>query len=511
MEFTFDVKPRILIVDDSELNRSILSDILGEEFEIIEAKDGLEAINYLEQHTTEVSLVLLDMVMPVMDGMTALEIMKRKNWVDDIPVVVISADQQAENVEKAYRLGATDFIFRPFDSYIVYRRVVNTIMLYSKQRRLEELVTNQVYERSKNNRMLISVLSHIVEFRNGESGSHCLNINTITEKMLNAVMAKTDRYGISRADIPIICTASSLHDIGKIAIPETVLNKPGKLTDEEFAIMKTHSLEGAKMLNAVPLGADEPLMKRAYEIARWHHERYDGRGYPDGLSGDKIPISAQIVSIADVYDALTSERCYKAAFSHEKALDMIKNGECGTFNPLLLECLDEIAPQLKEDLGKETALHEQTNNDLRNITSELFTNPDLSSSNRSLQLLENEREKFGFFWDHTDEVYFEYFSESSVLTFSHGAEYLVDGGSMIVDPLKPGFFDDRLNAIVALELDKIINLTSYEYVDFKSEVDWNGVLYLIEGKTVWEFEGDEPILTSLYGRAYKKEKKVDII
>ncbi len=509
MEFTFDVKPRILIVDDSELNRSILSDILGEEFEIVEAKDGLEAINYLEQHTTEISVVLLDMVMPVMDGMTALEIMKRKNWVDDIPVIVISADQQAENVEKAYRLGATDFIFRPFDSYIVYRRVVNTIMLYSKQRRLEELVTNQVYERSKNNRMLISVLSHIVEFRNGESGAHCLNISTITEKMLNAVMAKTDQYGITRADIPLICTASSLHDIGKIAIPESILNKPGRLTDEEFAIMKTHSMEGAKMLHAVPLGADEPLMKRAYEIARWHHERYDGRGYPDGLSGDKIPIAAQIVSMADVYDALTSERCYKAAFTHEKALEMIKNGECGTFNPLLLECLDEIAPQLKEDLGKETALHEQTTQDLRNITSELFTNPDLSSSNRSLQLLETEREKFQFFWDNTDEVYFEYFAESSVLSFSHGADYLVDGGSMIVDPLKPGFFDDRLNAIVALELDKIINLTSYEYVDFKSEVDWNGVMYGIEGKTVWEFEGDEPTLTSLYGRAFKKEKKVD--
>ena len=263
------------------------------------------------------------------------------------------------------------------------------------------------------------------------------------------------------------------------------------------------------MLNAVPLGADEPLMKRAYEIARWHHERYDGRGYPDGLSGDKIPIAAQIVSMADVYDALTSERCYKAAFTHEKALEMIKNGECGTFNPLLLECLDEIAPQLKESLGKETALHEQTTQDLRNITSELFTNPDLSSSNRSLQLLETEREKFQFFWDHTDEVYFEYFAESSVLSFSHGADYLVDGGSMIVDPLKPGFFDDRLNAIVALELDKIINLTSYEYVDFKSEVDWNGVMYGIEGKTVWEFEGDEPTLTSLYGRAFKKEKKVD--
>lgn len=510
MDYTAN-KSRILIVDDSELNRSILSDILGEEFEIVEACDGLECISYLEQHYSEISLVLLDMVMPTMDGMAVLDVMNKKHWIEDVPVVVISADQQPENVEKAYKLGATDFIFRPFDSYIVYRRVVNTIMLYSKQKRLEELVTDQIYERSKNNRMLISVLSHIVEFRNGESGAHCLNINTITEKMLTSLIGRTDAYGITRADIPIICTASSLHDIGKIAIPESILNKPGRLTDEEFAVMKTHSIEGAKMLNAVPLGAEEPLIKRAYEIARWHHERYDGRGYPDGLSGDKIPIAAQVVSIADVYGALTSERCYKSAYSHDKALEMIMNGECGQFNPLLLEILQEIAPSLKEDLGKETALFEQTNKDLKNITSELFNNPDLAGSNRSLQLLESEREKFKFFWDHTDEVFFEYYAESSVLSFSHGADYLVDGGSMIVDPLKPGFFDDRLNTIVALELDKAMSLTSYEYTDFKSEADWNGVLYRIEGKTVWDYDDDEPVLTSLYGRAYKSEKAgVDI-
>ncbi|MCQ2488841.1 MAG: response regulator [Clostridia bacterium] len=502
MEF-FEKKSRILVVDDSELNRSLLSDILGDEFEIVEAADGLEAISYLEQHAAEVSLVLLDMVMPTMDGMAVLDIMNRKHWIGDIPVVVISSDQQPENVEKAYKLGATDFIFRPFDSYIVYRRVVNTIMLYSKQKRLEELVTDQIYERSKNNRMLISVLSHIVEFRNGESGSHCLNINTITEKLLTSLIAKTNAYDISRADIPVICTASSLHDIGKIAIPETVLNKPGRLTDEEFAIMKTHSTEGAKMLKAVPLGCDDPLIKRAYEIARWHHERYDGRGYPDGLAGDEIPIAAQVVSIADVYDALTSERCYKAAFTHEKALEMIMNNECGTFNPLLLECLNEIAPNLKEDLGKETVLHDQTNKDLKNITSELFNNPDLSNSNRSLQLLESEREKFRFFWEHTDEVFFEYYVESSILTFSHGADILVDGGSMVVDPLKPGFFNDKLNSIVALQLDKIMELTSYEYTDFKSEVDWNGATYRIEGKTVWDLDDEEPVLTSLYGRAYR--------
>ena len=500
METINGKKHKILIVDDSELNRAILTDILENEFEIVEAENGLEAINYLEEHSLEVSLVLLDMIMPVMDGMSTLETMNKREWIRDIPVISISADQQAANVEKAYNLGVTDFIHRPFDSNIVYRRVVNTIMLYAKQKRLEELVTDQVYERSKNNRMLISILSQIVEFRNGESGAHCLNISTITEKLLNKLMEKTDKYGLTKSDIPLICTASSLHDVGKIAIPETILNKPGRLTDEEFAIMKTHSAEGAKILSAVPIGADEPLFKCAYEIARWHHERYDGRGYPDGLVGEKIPISAQVVSIADVYDALTSERCYKAAFTHEKALEMILNNECGVFNPLLIECLVEIAPSLKDSLGKETALFDQSNADMKNITSELFMNQDLSTSNRSLQLLETEREKFDFFWETTRELFFVYYAESSTLKVSKSGEWIFKDCSLIVDPLKPGFLDNPLNQVVTLQLDKILNLTSYEYTDFKSQFEYEGSNYRIAGKTVWEFDGDDPILTSIYGR-----------
>ncbi|MBO4445404.1 MAG: response regulator [Clostridia bacterium] len=499
-------KDRILIVDDSELNRSILSDILCEKFDIVEAADGLEAVNYLEQHPTEVSMVLLDLIMPVMDGMSVLKVMNQNNMIKTIPVVVISADQRAESVEQAYKLGATDFIFRPFDSFMVYRRVINTIMLYSKQKRLEDMVTEQIYERSKNSRMLVSVLAHIVEFRNGESSAHCLNINTITEKLLNALLSRPNNYNIPRADVPVICTASSLHDIGKIAIPESILNKPGKLTPEEFEVIKTHSMEGAKILNAVPFSKDEPLIRYAYEIARWHHERYDGRGYPDRLEGDKIPIAAQVVSIADVYDALTSTRCYKPAYSHEQALTMIRNGECGTFNPLLMECLEEIAPSLREELGKDAALFEQSSRDLDTIADELFSNPDLASSNRSLHLLETEREKFSFFWENTKDIFFEYNAETSVLSFSKAAAYLVDGGSMVVDPLKPGFLDDRFNSIVALELDKVLTHTSYEYTDFKDEVEWNGVTYRIEGKTVWDYEASEPVMTSIYGYARRITK-----
>ncbi|MBQ3897195.1 MAG: HD domain-containing protein, partial [Clostridia bacterium] len=320
------------------------------------------------------------------------------------------------------------------------------------------------------------------------------------------LLSRTNNYNIPRADVPIICTASSLHDIGKIAIPEAILNKPGKLTPEEFEIIKTHSLEGAKILNAVPFSKDEPLIRYAYEIARWHHERFDGRGYPDGLAGDRIPIAAQVVSIADVYDALTSERCYKAAYSHEQALNMIRNGECGQFNPLLMDCLEEIAPSLKEELGRDIALFEQSARDLNTIASEVFSNPDLSSSNRSLHLLETEREKFKFFWENTNEVFFEYNAETSVLSFSKRAAYLVDGGSMVVDPLKPGFLDDRFNSIVALTLDKVLTLTSYEYTDFKDEVEWSGAIYRIEGRTVWDYEAEEPVMTSLYGYARRVEK-----
>ena len=338
----------ILIVDDSALNRMVLIEILGKEnYTFLEAENGQQAVELLDCHP-EVDLLLLDITMPEIDGFGVLEIMNQYHWIEETPVIMISAEDAYSFIERAYDLGASDYITRPFDARVVCRRVSNTLMLYAKQKRLVQMVAEQVYEKEKVSNTMISILSHIVEFRNNESGLHVVHIRTITELLLRWLRKKTDRYPLTEADISLISTASALHDIGKINIPEQILNKPGRLTKEEFEIVKTHSAVGEHMLRQIPFNQNEPLVKIAREICRWHHERWDGRGYPDGLKGDEIPISAQVVSLADVYDALTSERCYKAAFDHETALNMIVNGECGAFNPLLLECLMDGADQIKQ-------------------------------------------------------------------------------------------------------------------------------------------------------------------
>lgn len=338
----------ILIVDDSALNRMVLMEILGKEnYTFLEAENGQQAVELLDCHP-EVDLMLLDITMPEIDGFGVLEIMNQYHWIEETPVIMISAEDAYSFIERAYDLGASDYITRPFDARVVCRRVSNTLMLYAKQKRLVQMVAEQVYEKEKVSNTMISILSHIVEFRNNESGLHVVHIRTITELLLRRLRKKTDRYPLTEADISLISTASALHDIGKINIPEQILNKPGRLTKEEFEIVKTHSAVGEHMLRQIPFNQNEPLVKIAREICRWHHERWDGRGYPDGLKGDEIPISAQVVSLADVYDALTSERCYKAAFDHETALNMIVNGECGAFNPLLLECLMDGADQIKQ-------------------------------------------------------------------------------------------------------------------------------------------------------------------
>ena len=343
--------PQLLVVDDSEMNREILKEILGKEYRILEACDGEEALKMLEQYGPEISLVLLDIIMPKMDGFEVLAYMNRDKWIEDIPVIMISSEGSESYIRRAYELGASDYISRPFDAKVVYQRVINMIKLYAKQRRLIHLVTDQIYEKEKNNRMMTGILSQIVEFRNGESGLHVLHINILTQLLLEKLMRKSENYDLSWSQQHMIATASALHDIGKIGIDEKILNKPGKLTKEEFEAMKQHTIIGARMLDRLEMYHDEEMMKYAYEICRWHHERYDGKGYPDGLKGEEIPISAQVVSLADVYDALVSDRVYKKAYSHEKAMEMILNGECGMFNPLLLECLVEIQDKVRKELG----------------------------------------------------------------------------------------------------------------------------------------------------------------
>lgn len=350
-----DDRPQILIVDDAPVNRELLADILGDRYRILQASEGEECINMLRRYENDIALVLIDMIMPKKDGFEVLVYMNRNHWIEDIPVIMISSDNSDDNVSRAYSLGVSDYISSPFDAKVVYNRVFNIIKLYSKQRRLVQLVTEQIYEKEKDNQMMIGILSHIVEFRNGESGSHVLHINKITGMLLERLIQKTDKYDLSWHDRYLITTASALHDIGKIGVDEKILNKPGRLTADEFEIMKMHTMIGASMLHSLTVYQDEELVRVATEICRWHHERYDGRGYPDGLKGDEIPISAQVVSVADVYDALASERVYKKAFSHEKAIEMIMNGECGTFNPLLLECLNDIQGRIKDEMDAEKA------------------------------------------------------------------------------------------------------------------------------------------------------------
>ena len=347
-------KSQILLVDDSAMNRMILKEILGDDYSILEAENGQECLEKMQAEAGNIALVLLDINMPVMDGFEVLKAMNANHTIEDIPVIMISSDDSDAAIRRSYELGASDYVNRPFDARIVYRRVTNTIKLYAKQRRLVQMVSDQIRARENNTDMLVGVLSHIVEFRNGESGAHVRHIRIITELLLHRLLEISSQYPITAEQQDNIPLASALHDIGKIGIDEKILNKPGKLTPEEFEVVKTHSMLGAEMLHQLEDFNEQPLLQTAYEITRWHHERWDGRGYPDGLKGDAIPISAQLVALADVYDALTSERCYKKAFSHEKAVQMILNGECGAFNPLLLQCLTDVQTDLKVQLQQRT-------------------------------------------------------------------------------------------------------------------------------------------------------------
>lgn len=427
-------KPKILIVDDSEMNRSILMDMLGDEYEFIEAENGVQGVEKILEYGMELSLILLDIVMPEMDGFGVLQMMNEQELIENIPVIMISAETQSAHIEKAYEMGIADYISRPFDAVVVHRRVVNTIMLYTKQKKLVDMVVEQIHAKEHQSNLMIDVLSHIVEFRNGESGRHVRNVNTLTGFLLNRLVEKSSRYNLTGEEISLICTASALHDIGKISIEEGILNKPGRLTDEEFTIMKTHSEIGAQMMDDMSsLYPDEPLLKVAYEICRWHHERYDGKGYPDGLVGDDIPISAQIVSLADVYDALTSDRVYKKAFSHETAIQMILDGKCGSFNPLLLSCLVDIADGLPDKLQR-AAMEKIVPHQLRSLPAESYQREELAVSKRTLQLLEHEREKYQYFANMTKEVYFEYTASPPLLKISDWGSELLDMDIFTTDP-----------------------------------------------------------------------------
>lgn len=496
-------KQKILIADDSEMNRELLAAILEEEYDIIQVNDGVQAVDCLQRQAEEISLLLLDIVMPHMDGFEVLSYMNKEHWIDSIPVVIISSENSPIYIKRGYDLGATDFIGKPFDANMVLRRSANAILLGAKQRRMTSIVSNQIYEREKSSKLMLNILSHIVEFRNGESGLHVLHIQTITEMLLRQLVQKeNNRYALSKEQIRMITTASALHDIGKISIPDEILNKPGRLTAEEFAVIKGHSMAGANMLSELPLDQkEEPLVKTAYEICRWHHERYDGGGYPDGLKGEEIPVSAQVVALADVYDALTSERCYKDAYSHEKAIEMILAGQCGAFNPLMLECLLDISSSLKKKMGyKSKERYEQT--DLSDIASR-FHDFEMDSSEKIVQQLEFERMRYNFLAEGSRNIVFTYTISPPLLTFNQAGCKRSGITEPSFSPLQSGVLKDLVEEQSLKRLIRKITQATRETPDVVSNLlltdGKNPCHYRCQCRVIWT-DGAEKGYTGVVGK-----------
>ena len=347
----------VLIVDDSELNRKMLGQMLGSRFDIAEAASGEACLQLLEQNATGISIVLLDIHMPGVDGFTVLEEMNQKNLLEQIPVIMISSEDTVDAVRRAFDLGASDYISRPFDAKVVYQRIINTIQLYAKQRRLSAMAADLAFEKERASRMMIGILSQVVEKRNGESRDHVQRVAQLTSMLLAGLAQKTDRYPLTREMRRTIATAAALHDIGKMEICEDLLHKEGPLTEAERRTLQSHTLLGAQMLEEQPECRDDAFARTAYNICRWHHERYDGGGYPDGLQGEQIPIEAQVVGLADVYERLVSRPVDGRARTHSEVVQMICTGVCGAFNPLLLDCLQDMEAEIAramQDTPEET-------------------------------------------------------------------------------------------------------------------------------------------------------------
>lgn len=347
----------VLIVDDSELNRKMLGQMLGSRFDIAEAASGEACLQLLEQNATGISIVLLDIHMPGIDGFTVLEEMNQKNLLEQIPVIMISSEDTVDAVRRAFDLGASDYISRPFDAKVVYQRIINTIQLYAKQRRLSAMAADLAFEKERASRMMIGILSQVVEKRNGESRDHVQRVAQLTSMLLAGLAQKTDRYPLTREMRRTIATAAALHDIGKMEICEDLLHKEGPLTEAERRTLQSHTLLGAQMLEEQPECRDDAFARTAYNICRWHHERYDGGGYPDGLQGEQIPIEAQVVGLADVYERLVSRPVDGHVRTHSEVVQMICTGVCGAFNPLLLDCLQDMEVEIAramQDTPEET-------------------------------------------------------------------------------------------------------------------------------------------------------------
>ena len=513
-EAVMQQRQKILIADDSAMNRDLLATILEDEYDIVQAEDGVKAVDYLQKHAEEIALVLLDLVMPQMDGFEVLAYMNKERWIDYIPVIIISAEDSPAYIKRGYDLGVTDFIGKPFDVNMVRRRSANAILLGAKQRRMTSIVSNQIYEKEKSSKLMISILSHIVEFRNGESGLHVLHIQVITDMLLRHLVQKENNpYTISPEEIGLISTASALHDIGKITIPDEILNKPGRLTAEEFTVMKGHSMAGANMLEQLPFEQkDEPLVKTAYEICRWHHERYDGGGYPDGLKGEEIPVSAQAVSLADVYDALTSERCYKAAYSHEKAIEMILAGQCGAFNPLLLECLLDISGTLKKEMSVKSDIRYDDSN-ISNMANR-FHDFEMDSSEKIVQQLECERQRFQFLSEGSENIIFTYTISPPILNLNEAGAKRSGINEPVLSPMEKETFNELFEEGSLQRLLKKIKQATREnpYVisDIQTKDGKRPERYRCDCKVIWASD-EKKEYTGVVGKLTDIDKDYDVV
>lgn len=438
----------ILIVDDVELNRAILAELFHDSYTILEAANGVDAIEVLRVHRGQIVIMLLDIIMPLMDGYEVLQVMSDEQWLSQLPVVLITSESSESASLRSYELGASDIINKPFNPSIVKRRVGNVIELYQHKTHQERVIRSQIAvlelqarQISQTNTFIVDALSSVVEFRSCESAQHIRHVRTITEMLLEGLMASYPQYCLTSHSITKISIASAMHDIGKIAIPEHVLKKPSHLTPEEFEIMKTHSLKGSEILQNLQANHSENYYRYSHDICLYHHERWDGGGYPDGLVGSQIPIWAQAVSLADAYDSLTSSRIYREAFSHEQSLAMIFNGECGVFNPDLIEVFQRVASKLNSD-GKPSLLVAEPS-----LPTLLFPpspkqavlpSDDLARnaqilSDRTLWLLEREREKNRIVTELSGDIVFNYDAVSDEIEFSEKFHEIFQGDTHISD------------------------------------------------------------------------------
>jgi len=467
-----DKRQKILIVDDAKLNRDILKEILGDTYNYLEAENGNQAIEMIGENIG-IDLMLLDINMPQMNGFEVLEIMKRSQCIAETPVIMISSEDAVDTMRKAYELGITDYITRPFDSVIVKKRVQNTLGLYTNQKHLINVVYNQVYEKEENNNIMIRIMSNILGSRNSESREHILHIKTATEMMLRQLVKVTDDYPLTEADIALITTASSLHDIGKIRIPE------------EIKIMKKHSELGAAIIKDMDFPQDHPLVHTAWEICRWHHERWDGKGYPDGLKGEEIPISAQVVSIVDVYDALTSERCYKKAFDHDTAIQMILDGQCGQFNPTLLNCLKELSIQLSKMLNKEMDDNKYSH-EIQRLSNEILSDKSLPSQIYSQSLVKVMQEKIDFFKSNSGMNSIDYNAVSGQLTILNGnQQILCQRNNPKIDLFKEFGVNEEDVQYIRVLLHQTSVQNKEISVKIKATVENNSQMYKMKLHTLW--------------------------